>query len=147
AALNRMVLAGFVIAIGVIIDDAIIAVDHIIRELRRLRQEGSAESTVTIVKQAALDMGRPVVYATLIVLLAVVPVFFMEGLSGAFFQPLAVSYVMAVLAFLLVALTVTPALTLMLLGSAPNAPAESAPGRGPPPPYPKLLSPSLPSPP
>ena len=130
ATLNTMVLAGFVIAIGVIIDDAIIAVDHIMRELRHLREEGSKESTATIVKQAALDVSRPVLYATLIVLLAVVPVFFMEGLSGAFFQPLAVSYALAVLASLLVALTVTPALTLMLLGSAPSAPAESAIVRG-----------------
>src|SRR5262249_13494711 len=83
-----------------------------------------------LVTQAALDVSRPVLYATLIVLLAVVPVFFMEGLSGAFFQPLAVSYTLAVLASLLVALTVTPALTLMLLGSAPSAPAESAIVRG-----------------
>src|SRR3989475_4832425 len=64
-----------------------------------------------------LDVGRPVLYATLIVVLAVVPVLFMEGVSGAFFRPLAVSYVLAVLASLVVALTVPPALALMLLGN------------------------------
>src|SRR5881409_2512082 len=81
ATLNTMVLAGFVIAVGAIVDDAIIAIDHIVRELRRRRQEGSKESTVTIIREASLEVSRPVLYATLIVVLAVVPVFFMEGVS------------------------------------------------------------------
>src|SRR2546430_6283631 len=123
ATLNTMVLAGFVIAVGAIVDDAIVAVDQVVRELRRRRQEGSKDSTSSIIPDALLDVGRPVLYATLIVVLAVVPVLFMEGVSGAFFRPLAVSYVLAVLASLVVALTVTPALALMLLGSG------STPGR------------------
>src|SRR2546426_10605290 len=117
ATLNTMVLAGFVIAVGAIVDDAIVAVDQVVRELRRRRQEGSKDSTSSIIRDALLDVGRPVLYATLIVVLAVVPVLFMEGVSGAFFRPLAVSYVLAVLASLVVALTVTPALALMLLGN------------------------------
>src|SRR5436189_268180 len=117
ATLNTMVLAGFVIAVGAIVDDAIVAVDQVVRELRRRRQEGSKDSTSGIIRDALLDVGRPVLYATLIVVLAVVPVLFMEGVSGAFFRPLAVSYVLAVLASLVVALTVTPALALMLLGN------------------------------
>src|SRR5213593_691730 len=119
ATLNTMVLAGFVIAVGAIVHDAIIAIDHIVRELRRRRQEGSKESTVTIIREASLEVSRPVLYATLIVLIAVAPAFFMEGLSGAFFTPLAVSYVLAVVASTVVALTVTPALGLILLGAAP----------------------------
>ena len=64
-------------------------------------------------------MRSPIVYATLIVVVAVVPVFFLEGLSGAFFEPLALSYALAVLASMVVALTVTPALSLILLRKAP----------------------------
>jgi len=124
ATLNTMVLAGFVIAVGAIVDDAIIAIDHIVRELRRRRQEGSKESTVTIIREASLEVSRPVLYATLIVVLAVVPVFFMEGVSGAFFRPLAVSYVLAVLASLVTALTVTPALALTLLAKGPVTDSE-----------------------
>ena len=130
ATLNTMVLAGFVIALGVIVDDAIVAVDHIVRELRRRREEGSKESTRAIIGEALLDVSRPGLYATLIVILAVAPVFFMEGVSGAFFRPLAVSYVLAVLASLVAALTVTPALALMLLGNTPHAAGESALVRG-----------------
>src|SRR2546422_3942360 len=124
ATLNTMVLAGFVIAVGAIVDDAIIAIDHIVRELRRRRQEGSKESTVTIIREASLEVSRPVLYATLIVVLAVVPVFFMEGVSGAFFRPLAVSYVLAVLASLVTALTVTPALAPTLLAKGPVTDSE-----------------------
>src|SRR5438445_1137692 len=119
ATLNTMVLAGFVIAIGVIVDDAIIAVEHIGLRLRQRRPDGGGQSTASIIWDASLEVSRPVLYATLIVLLAVAPAFFMEGLSGAFFTPLAVSYALAVVASVVVALTVTPALALMLLGGAP----------------------------
>jgi CzcA family heavy metal efflux pump len=119
ATLNTMVLAGFVIAIGVVVDDTIVAIESIVRRLRQRRQEGSDQSAAAIIREASLEVSRPVLYATLIVLLAVTPVLFMEGLSGAFFTPLAVSYVLAVLASLAVALTVTPALGLLLLASAP----------------------------
>ena len=119
ATLNTMVLAGFVIAVGVIVDDAIIAVEHIGLRLRQRRSEGSDQATASIIWDASLEVSRPVLYATLIVLLAVAPAFFMEGLSGAFFTPLAVSYALAVIASTVVALTVTPALGLILLGAAP----------------------------
>ena len=130
ATLNTMVLAGFVIAVGVIVDDAVIAIEHIGRRLRQRRQEGSDQSTADIIREASLEVSRPALYATLIVVLAVGPVFFMEGLSGAFFMPLAFSYVLAVLASLVVALTVTPALGLMLLADAPLAGGESPLVRG-----------------
>src|SRR5256712_2298254 len=119
ATLNTMVLAGFVIAIGVIVDDAIIAVEHIGLRLRQRRPDDGDQLTASIIWDASLEVSRPVLYATLIVLLAVAPAFFMEGLSGAFFTPLAVSYALAVVASVVVALTVTPALALMLLGGAP----------------------------
>ena len=119
ATLNTMVLAGFVIAVGVIVDDAVIAVEHIALRLRQRRSDGGDQSTASLIWDGSLEVSRPVLYATLVVLLAVAPVFFMGGLSGAFFTPLAVSYVLAVVASVVVALTVTPALAVILLGRAP----------------------------
>jgi CzcA family heavy metal efflux pump len=117
--INTMVLAGFVIAVGVVVDDAIIDVENIVRRLRQARLSGSGESTASIVMSASLEVRGAIVYATLIDVITLMPVFFMQGLSGAFFQPLALSYGLAVLASLLVALTVTPAMCLIILAKAP----------------------------
>ncbi len=113
--INTMVLAGFVVALGSIVDDAIIDVENIVRRLREHRRQGGTQSTASIILDASLEIRSPIVYATLIIILAVVPVFFMGGLSGAFFEPLALSYTLSLLASMVVALTVTPALCLMLL--------------------------------
>jgi CzcA family heavy metal efflux pump len=122
---NAMVLTGLVIALGAIIDDAIIDVDNIMRRLRQHRQAGGGHAAnhpvmpaASLILEAALEMRSPIVFAMLIILLAVAPLFFMEGLSGAFLQPLAISYVLALLASLAVSLVVTPALCLMFLGNA-----------------------------
>ena len=117
--INTMVLAGFVISVGVVVDDAIIDVENIMRRLRQARLEGSPRSTASIVLDSSLEVRSAIVYATLIDVIAVSPVFFISGLSGAFFQPLAISYGLAVLASLVVALTVTPALAFILLRNAP----------------------------
>jgi CzcA family heavy metal efflux pump len=131
ATFNTMILAGLAIALGAIIDDAIIDVDHIARRLRQQRQAGtSGKSAAVIILEAALEMRSPIIFATLIMLLAAVPLFFLPGLTGAFFQPLAVSYVLAVLTSIVVALIVTPALSLALLGDAPLSPRESPLVRG-----------------
>ena len=115
ATMNTMVLAGLVIALGAVVDDAIIDVENIVRRIREQRLAGSTRSTASMILEASLEVRSPIIYATLIIVLAVVPVFFMSGLAGAFFQPLAVSYAIALLASMLVALTVMPALCLMLL--------------------------------
>ncbi len=125
ATLNTMILAGFVIAVGVVVDDAIIDVENIMRRLRAYRRAGSTKSTTSIILEASLEVRSAIIFATLIIMLAVVPVFFIGGLSGAFFQPLVYSYGLAVLASMVVALTVTPALCLLLLGSAPLVRRES----------------------
>jgi CzcA family heavy metal efflux pump len=119
ATINVMVLAGFVIALGVVVDDAIIDVQNIVRRLREARRQGSRKPPPLIVLDATLEMYGAIVYATLIIVAAMVPIFFLTGLTGAFFQPLAFSYVLAVGASLVVALTVTPALSLILLRKAP----------------------------
>ena len=113
--INVMVLAGLVVAIGVVVDDAIIDVENIVRRLRQHRELGSDKSTFLVVLDASLEVRTAITYATLINVVAVVPVLFLEGLSGAFFRPLALSYALAVLASMFVACTVTPALCLLLL--------------------------------
>ena len=100
-----MVLAGLVIAVGVVVDDAIIDIENIVRRLREARRLGSQRPTAAIVLDASLEVRSPIVYATLIVVAAAAPVFFLGGLTGAFFRPLAMSYTLAVLASLFVALT------------------------------------------
>lgn len=120
ATFNVMVLAGLAIALGIVIDDAVISVENIARRLSE-PQSDDAKSTASIILEAALEMRGPAFFATLIVLLAVMPLFFLEGLANAFFQPLAVSYVIAVLVSILVALLVTPALCFVLWGSVPKA--------------------------
>jgi CzcA family heavy metal efflux pump len=117
--INTMILAGFVIAIGVVVDDAIIDVENIVRRLRQARRSGLHKSTASIILDASLEVRQAIIHATLIDAVVLLPIFFMGGLSGAFFQPLAVSYGLAVLASMVVALTVTPALCLLLLSRAP----------------------------
>ncbi|TNB75711.1 efflux RND transporter permease subunit [Arthrobacter sp. BB-1] len=121
---NTMVLAGLVIAVGVVVDDAIIDIENIIRRLRQHRSSGSARSTASVVLEASVEVRGPIVYATLIIVVAAVPIFFLEGLTGAFFRPLATSYTLAVFASMLVALTVTPALALIFLRKAPLDPRD-----------------------
>jgi CzcA family heavy metal efflux pump len=113
--INTMVLAGLVIAVGEVVDDAIIGVENVSRRLRLNRGLPNPLSPFRVVLQASLEVRSAVLYASLIVALVFLPVFFLDGLAGTFFRPLAFSYVLAILASLLVALTVTPALCLMLL--------------------------------
>jgi CzcA family heavy metal efflux pump len=115
AVINVMILAGLVVAIGVVVDDAIIDVENIVRRLRQHRSEGTGKSMLAIVLDASVEVRTAITYATLINVVAVVPVFFLPGLSGSFFKPLVLSYGLAVLASMIVALTVTPALCLILL--------------------------------
>jgi CzcA family heavy metal efflux pump len=113
--INVMVLAGLVVAIGVVVDDAIIDVENIVRRLRQASAEGREVSKFRVVLDASVEVRSAIVYATLIDVVAIVPVFFLSGLSGAFFQPLVLAYGLAVMVSMLVATTVTPALCLLLL--------------------------------
>ena len=98
ATINTMVLAGFVIALGAVVDDAIIGIENIVRRLRQRRQEGSDKSIAHIILEASLEVRSVIIYASLIEVAALIPVFFLDGLSGAFFKPLAWAYVLAILA-------------------------------------------------
>jgi CzcA family heavy metal efflux pump len=115
ATINTMILAGFVIAIGVVVDDAIIDVENIVRRLRQHRREGSTKSTAQVILEASLEVRQAIIHATVIDAVVLLPIFFIGGVSAAFFRPLAISYGLAVLASMAVALTVTPVLCFLLL--------------------------------
>ena len=122
---NMMIIAGLLMALSAVIDDAIVGTGHILQRLRERRTAGGDESTARIILEASLEMRRPILYATVIMVLAVVPALFVEGLSAAFWQPLAASYMLALLASMVVALTVTPALSLLFLRDATLASGDS----------------------
>jgi Cu/Ag efflux pump CusA len=124
ASINTMVLAGFAVAVGVVVDDAIIDMENIVRRLRAWRAEGKRITPIRLVLAASLEVRVAIFYATLINIVAVIPVMLVGGLTGAFFEPLAFAYGLAVLASMLVALTVTPALGLILLQNARLSPRD-----------------------
>jgi len=127
--LNVMTLGGLAIAIGVVVDDAVIDVENILRRLRDNAVAAQPQPPLRVILAACLEVRGAVVYATAAVLLVIVPVLLLPGLSGRLFSPLAQAYALAVLASLLVALTVTPALAALLLAGAEHSPHVPAPVR------------------
>jgi len=125
--INTMVLAGFVIALGDVVDDAIIDIENVVRRLRQHRAAGSPTSTAKVILDASLEVRGAIVYATLIEIVAIIPIFFLAGLSGSFFQPLALAYALALLASMVVALTLTPALSLIFFRSAKSLQQRESP--------------------
>jgi CzcA family heavy metal efflux pump len=119
ATINTMVLAGLAVAVGVVVDDAIIDMENIVRRIRVRRAEGGHASLPATILHASLEVRGAILYATLINVVAVLPVVFVGGLTGSFFRPLALSYALAVLVSMVVALTVTPAMSLILLSRSP----------------------------
>lgn len=126
--INVMTLGGLAVAIGELVDDAIIGVENV---LRRLRQNAGLPAArrqpwVEVIYQANLEIRSPVLFATVIICMVFVPLLFLRGLEGRFFQPLGIAYITSILASLLVALTVTPALCKWLFrgafGRGPDAP-------------------------
>ena len=113
--LNTLTIGGLAVAIGELADDAVIDVENIIRRLRENRALASPRPAWQVVVDASLEVRSSVVYATFIVALVFLPVLALTGVQGAIFRPLALAYILAILASLGVALTVTPAMTLVLL--------------------------------
>ena len=116
--LNIMVLGGLAIALGEVVDDAIIDTENIFRRLRENRLLKKPKSIFQVVFNASMEVRSSVVYATIIVALVFMPLLTLSGVAGKLFAPLGFAYIAAILASLIVALTVTPALCFVLLGEA-----------------------------
>lgn len=126
ATMNVIVLAGLLASLGVVVDDAIMDIDHILRRVRALGSARNMEATLNIVAEAAAESRSAMIYATLIIIIAATPIFFLSGLSAAFFQSLGFTYVLAVLVSMVVSLLVTPALCLIFMAKVKNAERGSA---------------------
>lgn len=126
--INTMTLGGLAVALGVVVDDAVIDVENIVRRLRQNRERPESERlpVAEVILRASLEVRSPVIYATLVVALVLVPVVMLHGLQGAFFAPLAIAFILATLVSLLVAMTVTPALSYLFLPAGHMAPEPKA---------------------
>jgi CzcA family heavy metal efflux pump len=115
--INTMTLGGLTIAIGLLVDDAIIAVENIFRRLKQERElpDGERKPAQEVVATAAMEVVSPILFATLIIILVFLPIFFLPGLEGRLLRPLGFAFIAALSASFVVALTLTPALCAILL--------------------------------
>jgi Cu/Ag efflux pump CusA len=115
ATLNAMVLAGLVVALALIIDEAVVDVQNVMQRLRRNQEEGGLRSVRRVILASSSEIRSALFFATLITLLAALPLLFLNGMFGEIFRVMVISYMLAVLAAMVAALTITPALSLILL--------------------------------
>ena len=113
--LNTMTLGGFAVALGVLVDDAIIGIENILRRLRENQLLSEPKPRLDVLKEASLEVRGPVIYATAVVIAVFLPVLFTSSVQGHFVGPLALAFIFAVLASLLVSMTSMPALCALLL--------------------------------
>ena len=121
--INTMTLGGLAIAIGALVDDAVVGVENILRRLKENRREARPPAVLDVIARASQEVRSGIFYATVIIILVFVPLFALSGIEGRLFAPLGIAYIVSILASLLTSITVTPVLASYFL-AAPTGTRE-----------------------